>query len=265
MTNPIIVAIAYCRKDSTETKRLLAWCAELNEHTLKGHMIMFASDASVSRDMITEIHAMGKKIAGYCETILVDVPADKQEWGIATKIMFTKVANQIEQVCKLPWLWMEPDCVPLKENWANQLADAYAECPRLFMGTRCVPDISGPPHMAGPGIYPNNAYSLLKESLDLAPHFDIAIAPYVIPRMVETPLIQHFWGKPGLAPTFKIGERTESESENVVNAANISPKAVLWHRNKDGSLIECLRKLQFSLSSAPPAKPVVKSRNPVLA
>jgi hypothetical protein len=60
----------------------------------------------------------------------------------------------------------------------------------------------------------------------------------------NTNLIQHFWGKPNLAPTF-VHERTERSPENTFTLANLRKEAVLFHRNKDGTLIRLLQDKLF--------------------
>ena len=59
-------------------------------------------------------------------------------------------------------------------------------------------------------------------------------------RSHNTPLIQHFWGKPDLAPTFR-EVKGEHDPENTIPMGFIKPEAVLWHRSKDGTLIDLLR------------------------
>lgn len=107
--------------------------------------------------------------------------------------------------------------------------------------------------MAGPGVYPPDAYSTVKDFLPSNPHFDLAIAPAVLPRMTETPLIQHFWGKPDLAPTFKNGQHAESDAENLLPLSFIRPTTAIFHRNSDGTLIECLRQARAPIPCSPVA------------
>lgn len=152
----------------------------------------------------------------------------------------------------MPWLWLEPDCVPLSKNWVGTLAEAYQSSPKRFLGAQVLKEqlTQGPPHMAGPGIYPPDAYAGIKELLKVGDHFDLSIAPYVLPRSSNTHLIQHFWGKPDLAPTFKL-QRYEQDPENVLPLAFLRPGAVLFHRCKDGSLINLLRAENSVLSQFP--------------
>ena len=35
-----------------------------------------------------------------------------------------------------PWLYLEPDCVPLTKTWDNEIETAYQSCGKPFMGAR---------------------------------------------------------------------------------------------------------------------------------
>lgn len=239
MTPPLLTVIPYCHKDTEQTQYVLNWMAELEPKL--NHSCLLVADSGVPRVTITDLQASARKIFQYAETMIVNVPESKQGWGTATKVMFEFAANQINECYRLPWFWFEPDCVPLKKGWLDALASAYAESPKRYMGYRVPKEelAQGQPHMAGPGIYPASAYPELKLYLQQGDHFDLAIAPYVLPRMVHTPLIHHFWGKQDLAPVFK---EQKDGAENTIVLEQIRPQAVLWHRCKDGSLIDLLRK-----------------------
>lgn len=75
--------------------------------------------------------------------------------------------------------------------------------------------------------------------------FDIATAPVVVPQATNTPLIQHFWGKKNLPPTFA-PEKLPDSPVNTFTLANLNPDAVVFHRNKDVTL---LRELGYSANS----------------
>lgn len=244
--NSLLCAIPYCPKDSATAERLLNWIEELDSGQsvffINGHSALLAADSAVPRETMQKIHSLAKKSFRHVETIVITVPTGKQTWGSATKIMFENVASQVSQCYKLPWLWLEPDCVPLVPGWIEFLCDEYRMCPKRFMGAIVTQEQmrQGTPHMAGPGIYPHDCYQQLTPYLSSGEHFDLAIAPHVLPRAIDTPLIHHFWGTPELAPTFK-PVKEPGDAQNVMTPDQIRRKAVLWHRNKDGTLIEILR------------------------
>ncbi len=117
--------------------------------------------------------------------------------------MFEKVAQTIQECIKLPWLWCEPDCVPLRESWLDALAALYYVQPKRFMGAWVDTKQEGMPprHLAGCAIYDSHAYSGMREfTTSSTVAFDIGAANYTVIRSTNTQLIQHFWGRPDLAP-----------------------------------------------------------------
>jgi len=67
------------------------------------------------------------------------------------------------------------------------------------------------------------------------------MAEYVTPRAQESLLFFHRWGSPNDPPTFK-DLKLPADGPNVGTLDIIPTEAVLMHRNKDGSLIELLKK-----------------------
>ena len=137
---------------------------------------------------------------------------------------------------------MEPDCVPLKSGWLDELAHAYENNPHRFLGTIVEPKQDSLPKkmMFATAIYPPNCYEELKGFCDGKKAFDVAFSDYLVPMSDNSPLFQHVWGAPDDPPTFK-AVKGPTDGKNVGTLTSISPMAVLWHRNKDGSLIELLR------------------------
>jgi hypothetical protein len=48
-----------------------------------------------------------------------------------------EAAKYVASNYKSPWLWLEPDCVPLEKGWSFELAQAYDSQPKKFMGAYC--------------------------------------------------------------------------------------------------------------------------------
>lgn len=146
-----------------------------------------------------------------------------------------------------PFLWLESDCVPLREGWIKTLEEAYDICGKKMMGPVLDTNLEkeNPQYLNGTSIY--DARSLIcfdKAMIDFLngvdAAFDLAAASQVMPRACPTRLIQHFFGDHGVVPTFK-AEKEEGDPFNVFTLDNLFPEAVIFHRCKDGSLIELLR------------------------
>jgi len=151
-----------------------------------------------------------------------------------------------------PWAFCEPDSVVLKASAFDDMEKEYLACGKPFYGAHVVIDRI-PEHVSGNGIYPQDTPALApsvlmparwmpdsakpNETFELA--FDIAGAKEILPQAFFTKTIQHNFRHPG----FK--SRAEME-------AFISPEAVLFHANKDGSLYPFLREKLLGFGQSVP-------------
>lgn len=240
--NKLVCVLPYCETDAPMATRLLNWINELDAKV--DHHLLIVADNAVPIEIKRSIDALGKSVFTSAYTIEPKCPAAVgMNYHPAAAVMFERAMFHIDSCLKWPWLWMEPDCVPLKSGWMDALADAYEQCPKRFMGSIAkVQQTDVPPQvMFATAVYPNCAYSDLKEFCHGRSAFDMAFSPYVVPRAQDTKLIWHVFGGPGDAPTFKEA-RLPEDGPNVGTLAMMPKEAVLFHRNKDGSLINLLRK-----------------------
>lgn len=241
----LIVALPFCQKDHKEAARLLEWMRELDGHI--DHYLFLVADAAVPIETTKSLIAIGKTVFGngMVEAMLVKAPAPVGDnYHVPAAAMFGKAAAHIDAVFKWPWLWLEPDAVPLKSGWLDTLSAAYEYSPKRFMGSLAKTDGKDLPATVffGTGIYPNCAGPELQKFCDGKKAFDIAFSDYIVPRAADTSLIFHRFGAPNDPPTFK-DAKLPTDGPNVGTLDVIPKEAVLFHRNKDGSLIELLRKL----------------------
>ena len=134
---------------------------------------------------------------------------------------------------KTDFLLMEPDMVPLKADWFYRIREEYDACAFPYLGAiePAHPAGSYPKHMAGCGVYHHGLWQhMATDRLDLA--WDVAIAEHVVPIAQQSRVIQQVFGS-GSGPRF----RSEWDVQRVIRE-----DAALFHRNKDGSVIEILRR-----------------------
>lgn len=256
----LIVALPYCSSDHESATRLLNWIKELDS-TIDHHLLLVA-DAAVPVEIKKDIQALGKDIFTSCETMMPKCPAAVNgNYHAPAAVMFERTAAHIDTVHKWNWLWMEPDCVPLKSGWLDSLSMAYEDSPRRFLGSIAktgnqegVPPVV----MFATAIYPNCAHPELKKYCDGALAFDMAFSDHVVPRAANTPLIFHRFGAPKDPPTFK-DIKMPGDGPNVGTLDIIPKEAVLFHRNKDGSLMNLLR--AASKPSLPDTTLIQKTKN----
>jgi len=139
---------------------------------------------------------------------------------------------------KEPWLWLEADAIPLRTGWLQQIDLEYRRAGKAFMGS-VVPDFG---HMNGVGVYPANTPERIPYALnDTHTAWDAAMKREMIHDCHDCmPLIQHTWGfdEWGRAHPYKGSSITFKNREDF---RWITPTAVVFHRNKDGTLLERLK------------------------
>lgn len=259
----LLLTLPYCAKDSDLLKKCLAWMAELHPEGYPSHSCLLVADSAVAHTTKLELQGQAKTMFQTAATMIVQVPQPKQNWPEGPNFMFAAASRQIAESYRMPWLWFEPDAVPLCRQWLDAIAVAYQNSPRRFLGS-LVPSngqADMPPiYLAGCAVYDTQAYHGMHTFTEGKKAFDIAAAPYTEPRAINTVLMQHFWGQPDLPPTFAMTPTSES-SRNTLSLDIVHPAAVMFHRCKDGSLIDVLRQ---KLNSQPvktvrrksPARPV---------
>lgn len=126
-----------------------------------------------------------------------------------------------------PFLWCEPDCIPTKADWLDQLFAEYERVGKPFMG-HLIDGFLGngvrvPKHMTGNAIYPDKAYKLAPKLLQChGTAWDVYAADEIlkIENFHDTLLIHH-----------------ELSDQEHLSYDNIS---VLCHPDKTGILIRAL-------------------------
>jgi len=150
----------------------------------------------------------------------------------------------IDSALKNPWLWLEPDAIPLKRGWLDAIRKEYAACGQRYMGNVYVCDNPRLPNrlMSGIGVYPADAKEELEHFTTTQYAWDVEAARFLVENCAHTKLIHHFWGIMGMPPTFAAA-RTPESPPNTFTLESIHKDAVIFHRNKDGTLLELLKQL----------------------
>ena len=181
----------------------------------------------------------------------------RQTWPDAPNDIFRQAAKMVAEdpLLKRPWYFMEPDCTPMVNGWADMLAEQYnLDLSRPFLG--CIEDtyekinatgqlVKIGRHMVGPGLYPASLSQFTQAHEYCAAAFDLAISRDIIPHARHTGLIQHNWST---------GNYRKDESGKIVCDAmplrfqqhgqpktmTVNPEAVVVHGCKDSSLLRIL-------------------------
>lgn len=206
-------------------------------------ILLLASHRVLNHEMlrITEVarRCFGEMHLERCQTGIQD-----ESWPKGANMMFRRGCESVFKRFKMPFLWMEPDCVPMRSGWLEQIADEYASAKRPFMGhVRTQTGAPNLPHTYLPGcsVYPANALSLLHGHWsNISVAWDVSTASVTVPNAINSGAFFEWWGQKGAVPIWK-KEKAEGDPDAVVPLSIIPKSAVFVHRCKDGALIRLLR------------------------
>jgi hypothetical protein len=252
------VILAYCHADLDQAKRWRDWVAELGG--VSAHHIHTLTQADNAR-LDFSVFASS--------TDVIDYEKETSEWSSGASntgrsaagpnSMFRQAAWHAHYTFRAPFLFIEPDCIPLAPDWLDRIETEYEACGKPFMGALVPRSAAGTPqHMSGNAVYPADVATRCT-SIMLARHWawDVAGAEQVVPMMHETKLIQHSFRHPGFT----------SQDQFVTD---VSPEARVFHSCKDGSIIPFLRgerasipmvKQRYERVDSPIPAPVFKTRS----
>lgn len=213
--------------DIEQAFRQAQWIRELGR--LSGHDLLLIADTRCSKEQVEALHL--EYAASYDHVEVLDFVDHYRKWPESPNQVFGLAARHIMRAKPQPWLFLEPDAVPLKTGWLDGLWAEYQAAGKPFMGdfvSAATAGINIVDHMSGNAIWPADLFTHAGLTLIADVAFDVAGASQIVPQMHKTKLIQHQWK----APPFESWQQVEER---------IRPEAVVYHASKDGSLIRLLR------------------------
>lgn len=223
----MLVVLGYCDRDEELAIKLAGWMRDLGPYP--GHTLLVARDISSKVRPFVNV--------GFDEVTEIEITDDVwRHWPESCNNVFGHVSRHIEySMGAVPFLWLEPDVVPMRPGWLNSIVMEYEKCGMPFMGDFVsvhTPELDVPDHMSGVAVYPgsmtNNAGMAL---ITLEYAWDVAAAYQIVPRMATSRLILHTWKHPPF-------ENLEAIKKEIYDK---KPECVLFHADKSGSLIDLLR------------------------
>jgi len=228
----MLVALSFHPGDQDQALRLFQWAEEMGG--CKGHSLLLLQDPTSDSQYKTDIAATAQRIFDSVEVL--DVPDHFRAWPDSANHAFATAARHIEYSAKpQPWLWLEPDTVPLRPDWLDVLWNEYITARKPFLGDYVDVKIPGkniPIHCSGVAIYPGRMTKYAGHALiagDVA--FDIVAAGQILPQLHTSKHLLHAWKHPAFT--------SWDEVEKQIFA--FKPECVLFHADKSGSLYPLLR------------------------
>lgn len=248
----LLVVLPYFSGDEHLLLKNLAWYKELDD-TLD-------YDCLLACDKETKITAALKAAQEVFRRVDVFQYArvTHSHWPWPQNNAFMNVAWYVHSKHKGPWFWCETDSIPTKKGWLDTLWAEYQLGKKPFGGHWN----SETNIFNGVAIYPPNiaTYSQQMMMAGLVDAKDAAGKPYQPPwdyygskqvqrhLHVMNGLMQHLWDFDGKPITFP----TQESVQKLVR-----PEVALFHRVKDGSLIDRLREREHGVV-VPEVAPVVR-------
>jgi len=239
--------------DIANARQLLSWIALLDGKL--EHDCLIVCDAGVPYRDAVDLRDQARTI--FREVRFTTNGTSVKGWPAGAYSLFKAAVRYVAEKWQEPFLLLEPDCVPLKKGWLDSISADYSFhqiCgPVPFVGHIYECQQPGLPNklMSGIAVYPSDTATRFVLR-DHPVHWDVDNAEVMVSQGVHTPLIKHFFGGMAngqvdlnLAPTF-VAEKTADSPVNAFDLAWLDKtEAVLFHRNKDGSLIRLLKRRLF--------------------
>lgn len=240
--------------DASMLSNLLAWIKQLQ--TPRNHTALLVADSGVDWKTTNDIRV--KALESFTAVEIISNGESVTGWPQGPNSLFLAAAKYCSENNIQPWLWMETDAVPLHRDWIDILALEYATAEKPFLGAiyPCSQPGLPPQILSGVAIYPSVAFNLMSGPMAIRPDvaFDVSNLTLVMQNAGHTNRIQHFWGETReLAPTF-VAAKNERSPRNAFTLQRLANDAILFHRNKDGTLIDLLRERNGIKTSKPSAK-----------
>ena len=218
-----VCVLPFCAADEHRFRQLLGWIAELGRVDATAVIV---APASVHIDSLTSL-----SLRAFTDPAFIHTPFDlpKEGWPTGTCWSFLKAAEHCRRNNLDFWL-NEPDCIPLKPGWFQAIRAEYRACGKPYMGFIEPGTGDYPRHLTGNAAYHHSVFHHFRaDKLGVA--WDIAMADVLTPLAHPTRLFHQEFGPLDHPPVF----------HTVDDLRRIPQEAMVFHRNKDGSLIRVLR------------------------
>ena len=137
-------------------------------------------------------------------------PNDDKRQIVAS--MLRSAALNVSSSFRVPWLWLEPDCTPLKSSWLKDISTAYESQPMKYMGGHL--KYGEAIALNRIAVYPNDATNDFKESQAA----DIPFEFFVVNKSSKSRLFQ------------------EAKIVETSDIGVVRPDALIVHKDKTGVL-----------------------------
>lgn len=155
----MIIVLPFCDADKTQAERLLDCIYWIGGQKPYSHLVLISAP-DVHPEFRIKTRLAGE--IGFHSVALMEITRLEGDTKIQ-KInqMFRQAARYIHDCYREPWLWLEPDSVPLTPTWISDLEKSYHNQPRRYMGRHMKAKDSI--FLSRVAVYPSNAITDLDQ------------------------------------------------------------------------------------------------------
>jgi GT2 family glycosyltransferase len=253
----MLTVFPFYQGDTDRMIHLLEWILDLGG--CKNHDALLVADAGTDWQRCMEIKKLCEK--SFRDVRLITNAESVHGWIDGPKSLFLAGAKYAQRN-NVSFLQMETDAIPLVSGWLDKIEQAWTERTRA-MGHVYKCNQPGLPlvMLSGIAVYSPDILSpeVEKKILEGA-HWDVVLSRILAPDDSDhTTLIHHMWGEHDNPPTF-VRHKTDYSSKQPFLLSDIPKSAAIWHRNKDGTLINLLRE-KMGLKAKEPVSILKKPEN----
>jgi len=249
----VILVLPFHAGDAALALKNLLWIEEL-DGKIAMHCILSHDDKTPSA-AVAEMTAVATRVFKSVEVFFYPAP-EKRHWPAAPNWAWQNIARWMAFKHNEPWLWLESDAVPLRKGWLTDIEAEHIRGKKPFSGHI----VDGLGHPNGVCVYPpdvavysQGAFRTEETAWDVVIGADLKLSTGGVSAHVHPShnLFQHCWainpqdGRPwngtGTLATF-------GSLHDVVRLVDVTMG--LFHRCKDGSLIDWLREYYKDASAA---------------
>jgi hypothetical protein len=105
---------------------------------------------------------------------------------------FLCAAEYAQKTYRIPWMWLDPICIPTRQTWLNEIEEAYTGQPKRYMGTHIKATPEGEPFLHPVSIYHmgvyNDGHKAVLEAMEKP--FEMSLGPIIGPKSNKWRLVQ---------------------------------------------------------------------------
>lgn len=223
--NKILIVIPFCKGDGAMAEKLVDFIFFLNGRQSRGHCLLVPS-GDVHAELVTKVQ-LAAEVAFESVTMCPNSnPAPAPTKFEGTNRAFLSAATFINANFKWPFLFLEPDCVPLQSHWLESLAESYRAQPKRYMGPimkYVTPDKTEKLFLARVAVYPTDAVNDLKQYCGTPQEFSLMAGDNLVKMASKSQLFQ------------------QMQYKDAADKTKLRPDTVLLHGDKKGQLMTMLR------------------------